>query len=143
MRLLFILTSIYITDISFFRKQMLIQMPLLGFPIGIVIKDPLAKAGDTGFVPWVGKIPRRRNWQLLQYSCLETPRAEEPRGLQSMEEGGKESDMSDRVSMCARTVGQHAVKGDSQSEVQILYMLKVTFVEHNSLWVCLGLLDQK
>ena len=24
-----------------------------------------------GFDPWVGKIPWRRKWQLLQYSCLE------------------------------------------------------------------------
>ena len=47
-------------------------MPLLGFPGGIVVKNPLAKAGDAGFVPWVRKIPRRRKWQPLQYSCLET-----------------------------------------------------------------------
>ena len=26
-----------------------------------------------GFDPWVGKIPWRRTWQLLQYSCLENP----------------------------------------------------------------------
>ena len=27
----------------------------------------------TGFNPWVGKIPWRRKWQPLWYSCLENP----------------------------------------------------------------------
>ena len=36
-----------------------------------VIKNPPAKAGDMrcGFNPWVGKIPCRRAWEPLQYSC--------------------------------------------------------------------------
>ena len=41
----------------------------------LVIKNPPAKAGDMrcGFNPWVGKIPCRRAWEPLQYSCLENP----------------------------------------------------------------------
>ena len=31
------------------------------------------KISATGFNPWVGKIPWRRKWQPLHYSCLENP----------------------------------------------------------------------
>ena len=31
------------------------------------------KISATGFDPWVGKIPWRRKWQPLHYSCLENP----------------------------------------------------------------------
>ena len=31
------------------------------------------KCKRLGFNPWVGKIPWRRAWQPLQYSCLENP----------------------------------------------------------------------
>ena len=33
------------------------------FPSGLVIKNPLANAGNAGFDPWVGKILWRRAWQ--------------------------------------------------------------------------------
>ena len=35
-----------------------------------VVKNPPAMQ-ETGFGPWVGKIPWRRNDNPLQYSCLE------------------------------------------------------------------------
>ena len=38
----------------------------------------------SGFNPWIGKIPRERNGNLLQYSCLGIPWTEEPGRLQSM-----------------------------------------------------------
>ena len=38
----------------------------------------------SGFNPGVGKIPWRRVWRPLQYSCLENPHGQEPGGLQSM-----------------------------------------------------------
>ena len=34
-----------------------------GFPSGSVVKNPPANTGDTGFSPWVEKIPWRRKWQ--------------------------------------------------------------------------------
>ena len=37
------------------------------------------------FQPWVGKIPCRRKWNPLQYSCLGNSWTEEPGGLQSTE----------------------------------------------------------
>ena len=46
-----------------------------------VVKNPPANAGDVrgvDSIPWVGKIPWRRAWQPLQYSCLENPWTEEP-----------------------------------------------------------------
>ena len=36
-----------------------------GFPIGTVVKNLPANAGDAGrheFKPWVGKVPWRRKW---------------------------------------------------------------------------------
>ena len=38
-------------------------------PDGSDSKEPAYNAGD----PWVRKIPWRREWQPLQYSCLENP----------------------------------------------------------------------
>ena len=35
-----------------------------GFPDGSVVKNPPADAGDAGSVPWGGKMPWRRKWQL-------------------------------------------------------------------------------
>ena len=34
----------------------------LGFPGGLVVKNLSASAGNTGFNPWVRKIPWRREW---------------------------------------------------------------------------------
>ena len=34
-----------------------------GFSRGSVVKNPWAKAGDTGSIPWLRKIPWRRKWQ--------------------------------------------------------------------------------
>ena len=36
----------------------------MGFPGDTVVKNLPAKSGGHGFVPWVGKIPWRRKWQL-------------------------------------------------------------------------------
>ena len=50
-----------------------------GLPGGSVGKNSAYNAGDhaqhrrPGLNPWVGKIPWRREWQPLQYSCLENP----------------------------------------------------------------------
>ena len=40
-----------------------------------VVKNPPANVGDVRcrFDPWVGKILWRREWQPLQYSCLDNP----------------------------------------------------------------------
>ena len=48
----------------------------LGFPSDTVVENPPAsarEARDSGLIPVSGKIPWRRRWQLLQYSCLENP----------------------------------------------------------------------
>jgi len=38
-----------------------------------MVKNPPANPGDKKlrFDPWVVKVPRRRAWHPLQYSCLE------------------------------------------------------------------------
>ena len=48
----------------------------MGFPGGTRVKElpPNARDVDKCWLdPWVGKIPWRRAWNPLQYSCLENP----------------------------------------------------------------------
>ena len=48
----------------------------LGFPGGVVVKNPPANAGDagvTGLIPGSGRLPGGGNGNPLQYSCLENP----------------------------------------------------------------------
>ena len=50
----------------------------------LVLKNLLANAEDIrdmGWIPGLGKSPGGENGNLLQYSCLENSRAEEPGGL--------------------------------------------------------------
>ena len=44
-----------------------------GFPGGLAVKNPPAKAGDRGSIPGSGRFPREENGNLGQYSCLENP----------------------------------------------------------------------
>ena len=48
----------------------------MGFPVGAMVKNPPANAGDmrdTGSIPGLGRCPGERNGNPLQYSCLENP----------------------------------------------------------------------
>ena len=61
--------------------------PTKGSPGGIVVKKPLAKAGDIrdmGSIPGLGRFPGEGNGNSPQYSCQGIPWTEEPGGLQSM-----------------------------------------------------------
>ena len=54
---------------------------------GTVVKNPSAKAGDTGdavSIPGWGRSPGGGNGNRLQFSSWKTPGTEEPGGLQSM-----------------------------------------------------------
>ena len=55
----------------------------MGFPGGSVVKNLPANAGDTSSIPGWASSPGEGNGNLLQYSCLENPRTEEPGRLQS------------------------------------------------------------
>ena len=59
-----------------------------GFPVGTVVENPPANAGDTrdmGSIPGSRRSPGVGNGNPLQYSCLEDSMNEEPGQLQSME----------------------------------------------------------
>ena len=43
------------------------------FAGGLVVKNSPANAGDEGLILGSGRSPWRREWQLLRYSCLESP----------------------------------------------------------------------
>ena len=61
------------------------KLKALGFPGGSDGKESTCNAGDLGFDPWVGKIPWRRAWQPSPvFLPGESPRTEEPGGLQSV-----------------------------------------------------------
>ena len=48
----------------------------MGLPIGTVVKNSPANAGDTrdvGSIPGSGRSPREGNGNPLQYSCVENP----------------------------------------------------------------------
>ena len=48
----------------------------MGFPSGLVVKNPPANAGDAGdgvSIPGLGRSPERGNGNPPQYSCLDNP----------------------------------------------------------------------
>ena len=45
----------------------------VGFPDALVVKNPLANAGDMGLIPGSGRSPGGGNGNPLQYFCLENP----------------------------------------------------------------------
>ena len=47
--------------------------PVLGFPGGSAVKNPLASAGDAGLIPRLGKFPAGGTGNPLQYPCLGNP----------------------------------------------------------------------
>ena len=47
------------------------NIPLISLMAQMVKRVPTVR--ETRFDPWIGKIPWRRKWQPLQYSCLENP----------------------------------------------------------------------
>ena len=44
-----------------------------GFPVGSVVKNLPANAGDTGLIPGSGRSPGEGDGSPLQYSCLGNP----------------------------------------------------------------------
>ena len=63
---------------------------MVGYPVGSVMKNPLANAGDPGSTAGLGRSPENGNGNPLQYSCLGVPWTEKPGRLQSM--GSQELD---------------------------------------------------
>jgi len=45
----------------------------LGFPGGLVVKNPPANAGDMNSIPGSGRSPGEENCNPFQYSCLGNP----------------------------------------------------------------------
>ena len=45
----------------------------MDFPVGSVVKNLPANAGDAGSIPGSGRSPGAGNGNILQYSCLGNP----------------------------------------------------------------------
>ena len=63
---------------------MCIYIAFLGFPVGSVVRNPPANAGDVGLIPGSGRSPGEGNGNSLQCSAWEIPWTEEPGRLQSL-----------------------------------------------------------
>ena len=76
----------------------------MGFPGGARDKEPACQCRGGkkhGFDPRIGKIPSRRAWQSTPvFLPGESPRTEEPGGLQSKGPKRIEHDPSDLAHMC-------------------------------------------
>ena len=67
------------------RRDRLPTPVFLGFPGGSDGKESSCNAGDLGFDPWDGKIPRKRAWQPTPvFLHGESPRTEELGRVESM-----------------------------------------------------------
>ena len=55
----------------------------MGFPGGLVGKEPACNAGDLSSIPGSGRSPGEVKGNPLPYSCLGNPWTEKPGGLQS------------------------------------------------------------
>ena len=67
-------------------------------------KEFVCNAGRCRFDPWVGKIPWRRAWQPLQYSCLENPHEQRRESWQTAVHGvTKVSDTAELLSTAQHT----------------------------------------
>ena len=55
---------------QYVKKKFKLAVPKHGV-LQIDSKKSVCNTGDPGFDPWVRKIPQKRKWLLLQYSCLE------------------------------------------------------------------------
>ena len=63
----------------------------------LICKISYRLSGVSGFNSWVGKIPSKRAWNPLQYSCLENPHGQ--KSLAGYSPGGhKKSDTTGRLS---------------------------------------------
>ena len=56
----------------------------MGFPGGLVVKNPPVGAGDSDLIPGSGRSPGEGNGNRLQYSCLGYPMERGACRLQSM-----------------------------------------------------------
>ena len=62
----------------------------------LVAQADACNAGDLGFIPGLGRSPRRGHGNLLQYSCLENPHGQ--RSLAGCSPWGcKELDMTEQL----------------------------------------------
>ena len=57
---------------------------MLGFPGGLVVKNPAVSAGDMGAIPWSGRSPEKETTIRFSILAWEIPRTEAPGRLQSM-----------------------------------------------------------
>ena len=61
------------TEKGYKTHDRLIVGRVWGFPVGLVVKNPPANAGDVGSIPGLRRPHREGNGNPLQYSCLENP----------------------------------------------------------------------
>ena len=82
----------------------------MGYPGGLVVKNPPANAGDardTSSIPGLGRCPGEGNGNTLQYSCLGNPM---DRGAWKASPWGcKESEMTEHTQRVKEVLGQFGI----------------------------------
>ena len=58
---------------SFCQCSLSIYFTTRGFPWWLSSKESTCQCKSHKFDPWIGKIPGRRKWQPIHYSCLSKP----------------------------------------------------------------------
>ena len=92
------------------RRDRLPTPVFMGFPGGSDSKESGHNAGDLGSIPGLGRSPRGRYGNPLQYSCLEYPHGQSLVGYNPW--SCKESDMTEQLS-----TAQHGILGCSLLKV--------------------------
>ena len=116
---------------SLLRSQLNYDMFII-FPVAQMVKNPPI-IQETGFEPWVGKIPWRRAWQPTPVFLRgESPWTEEPGGLQSM--GSKRAGLNwaTKLSTCKhlRQAFNFHTHSFSKTELLEIFPLKLVFLCH-------------
>ena len=74
----------------------------MGFPSGLVVKNPLTNAGDVSSILESGRSPGRGNGNSLRYACLGIPMERGAWQATYSSWGGKESDRIEQLSTHAQ-----------------------------------------
>ena len=76
---------------------------MMGFPGGSESKESTCSAGDMDSIPGLGRSPRGRHGNPLQYSCLENPHGQKSLAVHGVIESDTNEQLSTHMRACAHT----------------------------------------
>ena len=85
-----------------------------GLPWWLSGKESVCQCSRHRFDPWIRKIPWRRKWEPVQYSCLENPTDREARSLAGYSSWGH------------KRIGSDLVTEQEEEEIMVMTVLLAT-----------------